>query len=242
MYRKSDQKDFIRSNMRRFRKTFALVLFAVLATRALSETMMEFDPVMGGGPPFRRLFLDAMVMEESHGLERVFHAAKKYQGNPIFTAETAWEGWGPNVGGTVIRHEGKLRMYYYCISDDDPTLVCMAESKDGIHWVRPNLGLVEWKGSKENNIVECSTMVGKLAHPDSPDRAWISFSNKRLGYSPDGMQWTWELSKGELFSSSDVINWFFDPYRKRMCATWKCSNRRHRACGVVWSKDLVQCE
>lgn len=30
---------------------------------------------------------------------------------------------------------------------------CYAESKDGIHWVKPNLGLVEYLGTKENNIL-----------------------------------------------------------------------------------------
>jgi hypothetical protein len=31
--------------------------------------------------------------------------------------------------------------------------ICYAESKDGIHWERPNLGICEYKGSKENNII-----------------------------------------------------------------------------------------
>lgn len=242
MRNKPVHKVSIRGIIHHARKNIVCALFAVFATTALSETLMEFDPVMGGGPPFRRLFLDAMVMEESDNLERVFHPAKKYHGNPIFKGEAAWEGWGPNIGGTVIKHNGKLRMYYYCIGDEDPTKVCLAESEDGLHWTRPNLGLVEWKGSKENNIINCSTMVGKLAHPDSPNRAWITFSKRRLGYSPDGLQWTWDQRERDLFSSSDVLNFFFDPYKNRMCATWKCSNRRHRACGVVWSKDLVTWE
>lgn len=33
------------------------------------------------------------------------------------------------------------------------TAVCYAESKDGINWIKPNLGLVEFKGSKNNNIL-----------------------------------------------------------------------------------------
>jgi len=32
-------------------------------------------------------------------------------------------------------------------------VTCYAESNDGIHWHKPNLGLFEWEGSKENNIV-----------------------------------------------------------------------------------------
>ena len=33
------------------------------------------------------------------------------------------------------------------------TSLCYAESQDGIHWVKPNLGLVDFEGSKENNIL-----------------------------------------------------------------------------------------
>ena len=32
-------------------------------------------------------------------------------------------------------------------------VTCYAESLDGIHWYRPELGLVEFEGSKRNNIL-----------------------------------------------------------------------------------------
>ena len=32
-----------------------------------------------------------------------------------------------------------------------------AESDDGINWEKPSLGLQEWKGSKDNNLVRIST-------------------------------------------------------------------------------------
>ena len=32
-------------------------------------------------------------------------------------------------------------------------MTCYAESKDGIHWTKPDLGLFEFDGSKKNNIV-----------------------------------------------------------------------------------------
>lgn len=31
--------------------------------------------------------------------------------------------------------------------------LCYAESKDGLNWIKPNLGLVEFNGNKENNII-----------------------------------------------------------------------------------------
>lgn len=224
----------------------AFALSAVAAPPRKGQVSLEFDPVLGGGPPFRRLFLDAMVVEEQQGLERVFHPATKYEGNPIFVGNGTWEGWGPNLGGTVIRHDGKFRMYYYCIADREKTKVCMAESTDGLHWTRPNLGLVEWNGSKENNIVHSPTNVFKSTNPKSPDYLWIGYSysngNANMRHSADGITWKMDEDAKQLFSSSDVINWFFDPYRRRMCATWKVPSRRHRSVGVAWSDDGVKWE
>ena len=222
----------------------AVAAAAVLVPACLLQAapLVEYDPTLAGSVPFRRLFLDAMVVEEAQGLERVFHAPTKYAGNPIFVKEKEWEGWGPSLGGTVIRDGDKLRMYYYCLHDDASRVVCVAESKDGLHWSRPIVGQVEWAGSKRNNIVDCGTQVFKVAEPSSPDRRWISYGwhNKKvsLAYSADGLRWRWMERAEDLFASSDVINWFFDPYRNRMCATWKTHSRRHRSVGVAWSKDL----
>lgn len=207
------------------------------------DMLVEFDPALAGSPPFRRLFVDAMVVEESHGMERVFHAATKHPGNPIFRKEAEWEGWGPSLGGTVIRHGDGFRMYYYCIADGEKTKVCMAESADGLEWTRPVVGDVEYKGSTDNNIVRCATQVFKARNPPSADRAWLTFGyekgHAKLGHSPDGIHWTWDENARELFTSSDVIQWFFDPYKNRLCATWKCSSRRHRSVGVVFSDDVL---
>jgi hypothetical protein len=220
------------------RLVFAIIAGAALAglplPAATSAGMVDLDPVLVGGPPYRRLFLDSMVVEDSGGLERVFHAATKYEGNPVFTKEKNWEGWGPSCGGTVIRDADKLRMYYYTIEGCHG----VAESKDGLHWTRPVLGLVDWKGSKENNIINCSPQVFRLAHPASSEKAWVSLSSKRASYSTDGYKWTPESRTGAFFTSSDVVNFFYDPYNDRMCATWKCASRRLRSCGVVWSSDL----
>ena len=51
--------------LRHFNLTvFFFPLLLGFVSNPLSQTFMEYDPVMGGGPPFRRLFLDAMVIEE----------------------------------------------------------------------------------------------------------------------------------------------------------------------------------
>ena len=37
--------------------------------------------------------------------------------------------------------------------DSRSIFACYAESRDGFHWVKPELGLFEFEGSKKNNIV-----------------------------------------------------------------------------------------
>ncbi|HOW73513.1 MAG TPA: hypothetical protein PKY77_23170 [Phycisphaerae bacterium] len=70
-----------------------------------------------------------------------------------------WEG---NVCAyhTVFQDGEVCRMYYRGPHDDEktsaethPQVVCYAESRDGIHWTRPDLGIVEFKGSRTNNVV-----------------------------------------------------------------------------------------
>ena len=63
--------------------------------------------------------------------------------------------------GSVIRVGGKFRMWYLGMIQRElqhgqaPGYwrpMCYAESRDGVHWVKPELGLVELNGSRRNNI------------------------------------------------------------------------------------------
>ena len=38
--------------------------------------------------------------------------------------------------------------------DGESGSVCYARSTDGIHWEKPNLGIVAYKGSKDNDFFE----------------------------------------------------------------------------------------
>ena len=48
--------------------------------------------------------------------------------------------------------------------------VCYAISKDGIHWEKPELGVVEFNGDKKNNLVFSAEAIPKMANasPDLP--------------------------------------------------------------------------
>lgn len=201
----------------------------------------QTDDQLAGKPPFRRLFLDAMVTEQSQGLTRVFHSAEKYAGNPVIKKDRDWEGWGPYQYGTVMWDDVKLKMWYQCIGDGGDG-VCYAESKDGIRWTKPALGVVDFKGSSANNMVSTSTefhipSVMKLA-----DGKWAMYGFGRsvgahVAFSPDGLHWQVPAEDKKLFTSSDVTNFFYDPYRGRYVCTLKTANRRHRAVCVAVSED-----
>lgn len=217
--------------------------------------------LLAGPPqgPWRRLFLDGAVVEQSDKLSRVFHAAQKY-GNAVIERDRPWEGvaaiTGPYVYGTVLWDGGKLRMWFQLLTRGNH--VGYAESSDGIHWTKPDLGIIDYSGSKTNNLVvsayDPAATGGGYCHNPSvvlrpqetdPQRryALFGYDNKcghaRVAFSPDGLHWQYfpDTEKQPLFTSSDVVNFFYDPYQARYAATWKTRNRRGRAVGVVWSAD-----
>ena len=178
----------------------------------------------------------------------------------MIARDRPWEGvaaiTGPYVYGTVLWDDGKLRMWYQVLTRGNH--VGYAESHDGIHWTKPELGIVEFGGSKANNLVVSAyqpeaTAGGHCHNPSvilrpgetDPQRRYAlygfdnQFGHARVAFSPDGLHWHFlaESEKRPLFSSSDVVNFFYDPYQARYGATWKTRNRRGRAVGVAWSAD-----
>lgn len=91
----------------------------------------------------------------------------KHAGNPVMRGGPVEgvDGFGTLLYGTVIKDGGKLRMWYLATARADSRIpgdaerlklyrpVAYAESTDGVNWVRPNLGLVEFRGNRNNNLV-----------------------------------------------------------------------------------------
>ncbi len=157
-----------------------------------------------------------------------------------------WEGWGPYLYGTVMRDEGRLKMWYQCISGAEG-FVGYAESRDGLKWEKPNLGIVDYEGSTANNIVAANRQfhipsVHKVRNPECPERTWAMYGYGRevgphVAFSQDGLHWKVRANDEALFKSSDVTNFVYDPYERRYVCTYKTANRRHRAAGVALSED-----
>lgn len=137
------------------------------------QTLFAFDDV---SIPFTR------------SLKVEMHAPEKYAGNPVLGRGKPGEpdSWAIHFYGSVIREKsGKFRMWYVGTGDErgqiihhDTSLwrVLYAESDDGVNWVRPKLGLVDYRGNKENNILRLEPFMGTinvkvLYEPDDPDHS-----------------------------------------------------------------------
>ncbi len=69
-----------------------------------------------------------------------------------------WEGYLALEPGAVIWDEEEqiFKMWYNTLGTHKRPYIedylCYATSKDGVSWEKPDLGLVEFRGSKKNNI------------------------------------------------------------------------------------------
>lgn len=73
---------------------------------------------------------------------------------PVLKIDKRWEYLVAYVN--VIKVGEEFRMYYEAIPSRDssvPGNLCMAVSKDGMKWTKPELGIIEFDGSTANNIV-----------------------------------------------------------------------------------------
>ena len=178
--------------------------------------------------------------------------------------DAPWEG---NVCcyHTVLRDDVNYKMYYRGSAYRLPgyknhQVVCYAESDDGIVWRKPKLGLCEYDGSKENNII-LKNDGKQAAHnfspffdrnpackPDEKYKAVAGEGKSGLAgfVSPDGIHWKKIgdkplITKG-AFDSQNIVFWdaargcYVTYYR----TFWKGPGGK-RLRGIQWatSKDFL---
>ena len=141
----------------------ALRTLVLLALCGLSRAD---DPIDVGSR--RELFVDDCLIESLAGKAelRLNHPVAR---ELVLEHDAPWEGTGSGYH-SVFRDGDKYRMYYKAWHIDvsrgrldtsaHPLYCCYAESDDGIHWRKPELGLHEFRGSKANNIVIASGTIG----------------------------------------------------------------------------------
>ncbi|MBI3921584.1 MAG: hypothetical protein HY318_09225 [Armatimonadetes bacterium] len=170
------------------------------------------------------LFLDEFLISD---MTNVFLTVNPPQRKElVLIADKPWERNGITSYCNVFFDEThkEYRLYYVPIHlDSSPAFrLALATSKDGLHWEKPNLGVVEWQGTKETNIVIEGQREGTvMIDPNgSLDQRYVFLSSEgqlktRLFTSPDGIHWTMlEKKISDLHSDSQISTFWDDQLRK----------------------------
>jgi len=216
----------------------------------------------------RQLFVDDFLIEETN-LTAEYHKAEKFEGNPILKAEKPWEIEQspvacPKSGGVWYDEDEKIFKMWY--EGGWLRNMCYAVSKDGIHWERPDLGIVgstnlilPFEGFQEDRFFGDETYL----RPDSttvfidynsPDKYNLFLRNPGgrapaiAATSKDGVHFENFRFTTPMFDRSTV---FYNPFRKKWvyCIRridsdengWR-RTRGYRECddyieGAVWTED-----
>jgi hypothetical protein len=113
------------------------------------------------------LFLDNTMLEVTPGVSRRLHKPKKHLLNPVVRCDRWCEGNNLQPYTTMYDTEDKLfKMWARGGSDwksgyldGHAAYMLYFTSADGVHWDKPDLGLVEIAGRRDHNIVFTSDMV-----------------------------------------------------------------------------------
>jgi hypothetical protein len=168
--------------------------------------------------------LDPRVVDRVEGAHLTPGPVRKDPCNPLFVEDRPWEIQFDNLYPNVLfdRKEGLFKCWYnISVSgpEESETALCYATSPDGVHWEKPNLDLVEFAGSRANNIVVRSTHgAGVFEDPldPDPDRRFKMFTRARaegdsiremgVSWSADGVRWAPPLICPHIRCRGDTHN------------------------------------
>lgn len=166
------------------------------------------------------LLLDARIIDKTENAKLTLGNVTKDSRNPLFKEDKPWEVRFDNLYANVLYDSaaGKYKCWYSPFIVDPGTSkipveqrkqirypagrmgkremgVCYAESDDGIHWRKPNLGIIEFNGSRENNIVMRAAHgagVFRDEHETDSRRRYKMFFKRgkmKAAFSADGLHW-----------------------------------------------------
>lgn len=135
-----------------------------------SASSATFNAAFGKLPEsdcWTELFLDNELIESNPGVSRKLHPAKKHLLNPVVRCDRWCDGDYMQPYTTMYDEEEKLFKMWARSGADSPSgyvggnagYMLYFTSKDGVHWEKPNLGVVELDGRTDHNIVFISDMV-----------------------------------------------------------------------------------
>ena len=240
-----------------------------------------------GAKPNRFLLLDGRIVEKAENAKLTVGTVEKHKANPLFVEDKAWEMRFDNLYGNVIYDEQEkiYKCWYSPFIIDAPWSrkwtveerkkkryrsgrremgICYATSKDGIAWVKPELGLMDYdaknrskrgSGDKKNNIVlrgpHGAGVFKDMYDPDPKRRYKTIFQGLRTSVSPDGLNWAKAIRcQGVRVAGDTHNNAFWAPTLGKyvgITRTWGGAKGRQVARiesddFVKWTREVVVLE
>jgi hypothetical protein len=182
------------------------------------------------------MFVDEHLIDSKRNIEhRLTEPAKR---EVVLELNKPWEG-PVSAYFTVFRDGEKIRLYYRGGGDDN-AFTCYAESTDGVHFTRPDLGLYELDGSKANNVLfpgphSASFAPFRDANPDAkPDERYKALCYEVVGKhgtmtamtSPDAIHWR-RMREGSVVPPGE--------YDSLNCVSWDATEKQYRVFDRYWT-------
>lgn len=177
-------------------------LLLALAILLSSPTLRSEIPVEMQSK--REIFVDSHLIDQIEGIQ--LQLKEPVDKGIVMRFDAPWEGRF-SAYATVLHDTDRYRLYYRGIPEagndgSETEVTCYAESRDGINWNKPELGLFEVHGSKNNNVILAN--AAPITHnfcpfidsnPNTPPQekykamGGIASSGLFAFQSPDGIHW-----------------------------------------------------
>ncbi len=208
---------------------FVTVFMVLSVTYCMAQTMKTNEDKYS-----KQLLLDDRIIEKTEGVKLVLGDVQKDAANPLFREDKPWEPRFDNLYANVCYDaESQLYRCWYSPFIIDPAVsetprsdwdkakysphdremgVCYAVSHDGLVWEKPSLGVVEFNGSKENNLVvrgpHGAGVFRDDAERDAQKRYKMIFKDRvmSVAFSPDGIHWSEAKACDEMEARGDTHN------------------------------------
>jgi hypothetical protein len=181
-----------------------LALFLLLVAIGAAASAQEAAAQVLDIGSRRELFVDHYLIEAMDGVALRMHEPAPAE--RVLWFDNPWEGRFCGYV-TVLLHERLYRMYYRGLpvageDGSDAETTCYASSVDGIHWTKPDLGIYEVCGTRDNNVILAN--AAPFSHNFSP------FVDTRPGV-PDAERFKALAGTRETglvgFVSADGVHW-----------------------------------
>lgn len=204
---------------------FLLLFAASCAARLCEPIQVESE---------KQLFIDDKFIENACNITLTVNPPNR---NGICVPQDKpWESAAVG-GGSLIEYKGTAHYYFwaYELNPDGQGSTghfCYAVSRDGINWQKPNLGQVEYKGSKNNNMLDCepgNVFIDPVAPPAERFKMLSiigSMSDKEncglyINTSPDGVVWKKHPVRLYPFYPDGINQVIYDPQTGKYMAYFR---------------------